>query len=149
MRCARAVIAAAVTALVLAACGSSDDSGSSSSSSSSSASTTQASAANACTKQALKTQTPGTLTVTTDKPAFPPYFEDNDPKNGRGFESALAYAVAQKLGYAKSEVKWVTEPFNSSYAPGPKKFDFDVNQISITPARAKRVDFTAPYYTAP
>jgi polar amino acid transport system substrate-binding protein len=143
---ARAPIAVAVAALVLAACGSSDDSGSSSSSG---AATTQASAANACTKQSLKTQTPGTLTVATDKPAFPPYFEDNDPKNGRGFESALAYAVAQKLGYAKSEVKWVTEPFNSSYAPGPKKFDFDVNQISITPARAKRVDFTTPYYTAP
>src|SRR4051794_23607469 len=149
MRCARALIAAALAGLVLAACGSSDDSGSSSSSSSSGAATTQASAANACTKQALKTQTPGTLTVATDKPAFPPYFEDNDPKNGRGFESALAYAIAQKLGYAKSEVKWVTEPFNSSYAPGPKKFDLDVNQISITPARAKRVDFTTPYYTAP
>ena len=149
MRCARAPIAAAIAALALAACGSSDDSGSSSSSSSSGAATTQASAANACTKQSLKTQTPGTLTVATDKPAFPPYFEDNDPKNGRGFESALAYAVAQKLGYAKSDVKWVTEPFNSSYAPGPKKFDFDVNQISITPARAKRVDFTTPYYTAP
>src|SRR3954447_19436127 len=149
MRCARALIAAALAGLVLAACGSSDDSGSSSSSSSSGAATTKASAANACTKQALKTQTPGTLTVATDKPAFPPYFEDNDPKNGRGFESALAYAIAQKLGYAKSEVKWVTEPFNSSYAPGPKKFDFDVNQISITPARAKRVDFSTPYFTAP
>src|SRR3954466_8668969 len=145
---ARALIAAAVAALVFAACGSSDDS-SSSSASSSSASTTQASAANACTKQSLKTQTPATLTVATEKPAFPPYFEDNDPTNGRGFESALAYAIAQKLGYAKSEVRWVTEPFNSSYAPGPKKFDFDVNQISITPARAKRVDFTTPYYTAP
>ena len=89
------------------------------------------------------------MSVATDKPAFPPYFEDNDPTNGRGFESAVAYAIAQKLGYAKSDVKWTTEPFNSSYAPGPKKFDFDVNQISITPARAKRVDFSTPYFTAP
>jgi polar amino acid transport system substrate-binding protein len=151
MRCARALFAAVVAALLLAACGG-DDSSSSSSASSSQAGTTAASggaSANACTKQSLKTETPGTLTVATDKPAFPPYFEDNDPKNGRGFESALAYAVAQKLGYAKTDVKWVTEPFNSSYAPGPKKFDFDVNQISITPARAKRVDFSTPYYTAP
>jgi polar amino acid transport system substrate-binding protein len=146
MRSARALIAAVVAGLVLAACGSSDDS---SSSSSSSASTTQASTSNACVKQSLKTQTPGTLTVATDKPAFPPYFEDNDPANGRGFESAIAYAIAQKLGFAKTDVKWVTEPFNSSYAPGPKKFDFDVNQISITPARAKRVDFSSPYFTAP
>jgi polar amino acid transport system substrate-binding protein len=151
MRCARALFAVVVAALLLAACGG-DDSSSSSSASSSQAGTTAASggaSANACTKQSLKTETPGTLTVATDKPAFPPYFEDNDPKNGRGFESALAYAVAQKLGYAKTDVKWVTEPFNSSYAPGPKKFDFDVNQISITPARAKRVDFSTPYYTAP
>src|SRR3954470_860361 len=147
-RLAPALLAAAV-ALLLAACGG-DDSNSSSSSSSKAATTAASGAsANACTKQSLKTQTPGTLTVATDKPAFPPYFENNDPKNGRGFESAVAYAVAQKLGYAKTDVKWVTEPFNSSYAPGPKKFDFDVNQISITPARAKRVDFTTPYYTAP
>ena len=79
----------------------------------------------------------GTLTVGTDKPAFPPYFEDDDPTNGKGFESAVAYAIAKKLGFAKSEVKWTIVPFNSSYAPGPKDFDFDVNQISITPARAE------------
>jgi polar amino acid transport system substrate-binding protein len=146
MHCARVLLAVVVAVLALAACGGSD---SSSSSSSSNAATTQASTANTCTKQTLKTQTPGTLTIATDKPAFPPYFEGNDPKNGKGFESAVAYTIAQKLGYAKTDVKWVTEPFNSSYAPGPKKFDFDVNQISITPARSKRVDFSSPYFTAP
>src|SRR3954454_10250527 len=146
MRHARALIAAAIAALVLAACGGSDDSNAPTSSN---PATSGASTTNQCTKQALKTRTPGTLTIATDKPAFPPYFEDNDPTNGKGFESAVAYAIARKLGYAKTDVKWTTEPFNSSYAPGPKKFDFDVNQISITPARAKRVDFTTPYYTAP
>ncbi len=151
MRSVRLPLALAVAALALAACGSSDDSGSSSSSSSAAASgsTSTAAAANQCTKDQLKTRTPGTLTVATDKPAFPPYFEDDDPTNGKGFESAVAYAIAQKLGFAKTDVKWTTEPFNSSYAPGPKDFDFDVNQISITPARAKRVDFSTPYYTAP
>src|SRR3954470_24115851 len=150
MRCARALLAAVAALLALAACGG-DDSGSSSSttSASSTAGGSSGAGASTCTKQTAKTQTPGTLTVATDKPAFPPYFEDNDPKNGRGFESAVAYAIAQKLGFAKTDVKWVTEPFNSSYAPGPKKFDFDVNQISITPARAKRVDFSSPYFTAP
>jgi len=148
MRSARLAIALAAALLVLAGCGSSD-SGSSSSSSASSSTATNANAAAKCTKDQLQTRSPGTLTVATDKPAFPPYFEDNDPTNGRGFESAVAYAIAQKLGYAKSDVKWTTEPFNSSYAPGPKKFDFDVNQISITPARAKRVDFSTPYFTAP
>ncbi len=148
MRSARLALALAAALLVLAGCGSSD-SGSSSSSSASSSTATSANAADKCTKDQLQTRSPGTLTVATDKPAFPPYFEDNDPTNGRGFESAVAYAIARKLGYAKSDVKWTTEPFNSSYAPGPKKFDFDVNQISITPARAKRVDFSTPYFTAP
>lgn len=147
MRSVRLAAAAAAALLVLAGCGSSSGGGSSSSASSTSG--TAANAANRCTKAQLKTHTPGTLTVATDKPAFPPYFEGNDPTNGKGFESAVAYAIARRLGYAKSDVKWTTEPFNSSYAPGPKNFDFDVNQISITPARAKRVDFSTPYFTAP
>ena len=85
----------------------------------------------------------------TDSPAYPPYFENNKPSNGKGFESAVAYAIAAKLGFTPSEVKWVTEPFDSSYAPGPKSFDFDINEISITKPRQKAVDFSAPYYTNP
>lgn len=108
---------------------------------------TSASAAN-CAPDKLATQTKGTLTVATDKPAYPPYFEQNDPTNGKGFESAVAYAIANQLGFAQTDVKWVTEPFNASYAPGPKNFDFDLNQISISPVRAKAVDFSSPYYTA-
>ena len=130
-------------ALTVAACGDSNDD----STTNEKAATTPA--ALSCEKADLDLVTGGQLTIGTDKPAFPPYFEDDDPTNGKGFESAVAYAIAQKLGYAKSDVKWTTEPFNSSYAPGPKKFDFDVNQISITPARAKRVDFSTPYFTAP
>ena len=101
-----------------------------------------------CTPDQLETLDPGKLTVATDKPAFPPYFVDDDPTNGEGFESAVAYAIADQLGFAKGDVNWVVEPFNSSYAPGPKDFDFDVNQISITPKRAEAVDFSAPYYVA-
>jgi polar amino acid transport system substrate-binding protein len=104
---------------------------------------------NACSKSNLPLHTPGILTVATDSPAYPPYFENNKPANGKGFESAVAYAVAAKLGFAKSAVKWVVEPFDSSYAPGPKNFDFDINEISITPARKQAVDFSAPYYTNP
>jgi polar amino acid transport system substrate-binding protein len=133
-----AIAAAAALAAFAAGCGSS---------SSSDTTDATASAAN-CTPDKLETQTAGELTVATDKPAYPPYFVDNDPTNGKGFESATAYAIADQLGYSSSEVNWVTEPFNSSYAPGPKDFDFDVNQISITPAREEHVDFSAPYYTA-
>jgi polar amino acid transport system substrate-binding protein len=101
-----------------------------------------------CTPDSLSTVTPGTLTIATDKPAYPPYFEDNDPTNGKGFESAVGFAIADQLGYDSADVEWTVVPFNSSFAPGPKDFDFDLNQISITPKRAEQVDFSSPYYTA-
>jgi polar amino acid transport system substrate-binding protein len=131
----------ALAALVFAvvACGSSEDK----------QAATPATHAATCAKASLALHKPGRLTVATDKPAYPPYFDSNDPSNGKGFESAVAYAIAGKLGFARNEVKWVVEPFNSSYAPGPKDFDFDVNEISITPKRSQVVDFSAPYYTAP
>jgi polar amino acid transport system substrate-binding protein len=102
-----------------------------------------------CTKADLELKTPGQLTVGTDKPAFPPYFEDDDPTNGDGFESAVAYGIAGELGFKESEVKWAVVPFNASYKPGSKDFDFDINQISITPQRSRAVDFSDPYYTSP
>ena len=101
-----------------------------------------------CTPDQLDTASSGKLTIATDKPAYPPYFEDNDPTNGKGFESAVGYAIADQLGYTPDQVEWTVEPFNASYAPGPKDFDFDLNQISITPKRAEQVDFSSPYYTA-
>ena len=110
-----------------------------------SASTAQA---NACAMGNLPLKNAGQLTVATDSPAYPPWFVNNDPSNGKGYESAVAYAVAKQLGFSHSEVQWVKEPFNNSYAPGPKNFDFDINQISITPARAKVVDFSDGYYQA-
>jgi polar amino acid transport system substrate-binding protein len=102
-----------------------------------------------CEKADLELKTSGQLTVGTDKPAFPPYFEDDDPTNGKGFESAVAYAIADKLGFDKSEVKWKVVPFNASFRPGPKDFDFDVNQISISDQRKRAVDFSEPYYESP
>jgi polar amino acid transport system substrate-binding protein len=126
-----------LAALFVLGCGSSSDSSSS----------TSAGATN-CPKGKLPTQKQGVLTVATDEPAYPPYFENDDPANGEGFESAVAYAIGRQLGYPPAKVEWTVEPFNSSYAPGPKNFDFDVNQISITPPREKAVDFSAPYYTA-
>ncbi len=105
-------------------------------------------AAEDCSPDNLDTFKDGVLTVGTDRPAFAPYFEGDDPSNGRGFESAVAYAIAGQLGFSGSEVEWTTVPFRDSYSPGPKEFDFDVNQISITPAREKVVDFSISYYTA-
>src|SRR6202043_2326086 len=106
-------------------------------------------AAASCAKGSLALVHAGQLTVATDSPAYPPYFESNKPANGKGFESAVAYAIASRLGFKPSQVKWVVEPFDSSYAPGPKSFDFDINEISITKPRAQEVDFSTPYYTNP
>jgi polar amino acid transport system substrate-binding protein len=106
-------------------------------------------AAASCAKGSLSLVHAGQLTVATDSPAYPPYFEGNKPANGKGFESSVAYAIAKQLGFGSAQVKWTVEPFNNSYAPGPKSFDFDINEISITTARAKVVDFSTPYYTNP
>jgi polar amino acid transport system substrate-binding protein len=88
----------------------------------------------------------GKLTVATDNPVYTPWFVNNKPTNGKGYESALVYAIAKILGVSKSNVNWVTEPFDSSYTPGTKKFDFDINEISYTAARAKVVTFSNSYY---
>ena len=88
----------------------------------------------------------GALTVATDNPVYPPWFENNVPTNGKGYESAVTYAIAKRLGFSKAQVQWVHEPFDASYAPGPKKFDFDINEISYTPQRATAVSFSASYY---
>jgi polar amino acid transport system substrate-binding protein len=132
-------------ALGAVACGSDDDD----ENAGSEGTATAEPAADACATDQLPLITAATLTVGTDKPAYPPYFEDDDPTNGKGFESAVAYAIADQLGLAKDKVKWTVVPFNSSFAPGPKKFDFDINQISISPKRAERVDFSKPYFTSP
>ncbi|MEU4535639.1 ABC transporter substrate-binding protein [Streptosporangium sp. NPDC023825] len=104
-------------------------------------------APSACAKGSPALKTPGKLTIGTDKPAYDPWFSDDDPANGKGFESAVAYAVADRLGFAKGDVTWATVKFDSAFAPGAKQFDFDVNQVSVTPDRAKVVDFSKGYYT--
>jgi polar amino acid transport system substrate-binding protein len=89
---------------------------------------------------------PGVLTIATDNPVYTPWFVNNTPTNGKGYESAVAYAIAEQLGFSDSEVTWVHEPFNSTYAPGPKAFDFDINEVSVTPQRAQAVTFSNSYY---
>jgi polar amino acid transport system substrate-binding protein len=103
----------------------------------------------ACDLENVPTLTAGKLTIGTGEPASPPYFEGDDPTNGKGFESAFAYAVAEELGFAPEQVTWVRVPFSTTDAPGEKRFDFGINQISITPEREEVVSFSAPYYIAP
>jgi polar amino acid transport system substrate-binding protein len=148
--------AAAVAGLALAAgCASISSSGSGSAASTgtaggagSSTATAAAPASAACSSAAIQPDlyAKGQLTVGTDSPAYPPWFINNKPSNGQGYESAVAYAVAKQLGFTNAQVKWVTEPFDSSYAPGPKKFDFDINEISYSAQRAQAVTFSGSYY---
>jgi polar amino acid transport system substrate-binding protein len=112
--------------------------------------------ADICTAAEMPTFTPGTFTIGTDNPAFPPYFEIvdeptdpwelGDPTTGTGFESAFAYALAEELGFTQEQVVWTVVPFANSFAPGDKAFDVDINQISFTPERAQNVDMSDGYY---
>ncbi|CAL9387343.1 hypothetical protein SUDANB105_01185 [Streptomyces sp. enrichment culture] len=104
------------------------------------------SAGASCTPGKLPTKTSGKLTIATDQPAYEPWFKDDDPSNGKGFESAVAYAVAKRLGYGKDAVVWQSVPFNKAFAPGEKTFDFDINQVSVSDERKKAVDFSSGYY---
>jgi polar amino acid transport system substrate-binding protein len=139
---------AAITALTasvgLAACASSTSSSSAGAGSGSTASASPAACSNAAIQSELYAK--GMLTVATDKPVYPPWFVNNTPTNGQGYESAVAYAIAAQLGFAKSKVTWAYEPFDNSYAPGPKKFDFDINEISYSATRAQVVTFSNSYY---
>lgn len=124
---------------VAAACAPADDSDDTKSDSAS---------ASQCAVDQLPLTTAGKLTIGTDDPAFEPWFADNDPSNGKGFESAVAYAVAEQMGFEKGDVVWTKVPFNTAYQPGKKSFDFDINQVSITAERKQAVDFSDPYYSA-
>jgi polar amino acid transport system substrate-binding protein len=138
----RVVIGAAAALAVsgLAACGSSGAGGS--------GGTPAAGGQASCSYSGIQSSLyqKGALTVATDKPVYAPWFEGNNPANGKGYESAVAYAVAKQLGFKAAQVHWAYEPFNDSYAPGPKKFDFDINEISYTPQRAQAVSFSNSYY---
>jgi len=91
---------------------------------------------------------PGTLTIATGETAYYPYVIDDDPTSGDGFEAAVAYAVADKLGFDHDDVEWVRTSFESAIAPGPKSFDFNIQQYTITDERKQAVDFSSPYYQA-
>jgi len=90
--------------------------------------------------------TPGKLTIGTGEPAYYPWVQDDSPESGEGFEAAVAYAVAAQLGFDEGDVEWVRTTFDQAIAPGPKDFDFNLQQFSITPEREEAVDFSSPYY---
>ncbi len=147
----KGIIALAAIGIVAVACSNSSSTSVGTSSSSSSVPQTAAD----CAANATLVSS-GTLTVGTDNPAYPPYFQGgadkgsqwkiNDPNNDKGFESAVAYEIADRLGFSSGEVQWIVVPFAQSYAPGPKNFDFDINQISYSAKRAQAVDFSDSYY---
>ena len=151
MRRLAAISLVAFLAAVVAGCGGGEGGGGSTTTTGST--TTSASS---CAKDQLKLVTPDTLTIATGNPAYPPWYEGgtkagsdfktNDPTTGEGYESAVAYAIAKELGFTKDQVKWIPLAFNLTYKPGPKDFDFAIQQISYNPQRAKAVTFSKPYY---
>ncbi|MGV0851921.1 ABC transporter substrate-binding protein [Mycolicibacterium phlei] len=99
-----------------------------------------------CQKDQLATLYPGAFTFGTDQPVYPPWYIGDNPANGEGFEAALAYAVADRLGYPPEDVRWVRVPFSEAIVPGPKSFDANLSQFSITDQRRAAVDFSSPYF---
>jgi polar amino acid transport system substrate-binding protein len=135
---------AALLLLGVAACAEPADEAEKADSTEPSAATT----AGECDTDNLPLYEDGQLTVATDSPAYVPWFINDDPTNGKGYESALTYEVADRLGFSEDQVEWVKVRFNNSYKPGAKEFDFDINQIAITEDRAGVVDFSSSYYNA-
>ncbi len=127
------LVPALALALAATACGADDDDD-------------DTGAPSSCDKADLETQSEGALTIATDEPVFEPWFVADDPTNGEGFEGAVAYAIAEQLGFAAEDVTWVRVGFNEAIQPGPKNFDFDINEFSITDERRENVDFSSPYY---
>ena len=150
------VIGAATLTLALTACGS-DNPSVGGQQTPSGASAAPASAADCAQQNQGSFTSSGQLTIGTDNPAYPPYFAGgetdehsewkfNDPYTGKGFEDAVAYEVADRLGVSTDEVQWTVAPFGQTYKPGPKDYDFAIEQISYSPKRAEAVDFSQSYY---
>jgi polar amino acid transport system substrate-binding protein len=149
----KGIIALAAIGLIAVACSNASTTTTSAATGSSSSSGTQT--ATECAASATLVDS-ASLTVGTDNPAYPPYFQGgtdkgsqwkiNDPNTGKGFESAVAYEIANRMGFSPDQVQWIVVPFAQSYAPGPKNFDFDINQISYSAKRAQAVDFSVSYY---
>jgi polar amino acid transport system substrate-binding protein len=141
-------IAVLALALAAAACGGEEEAATTP------AAGTETASSDPCAKDELNLVSSGQLTIATDNPAFPPWFQDAegapwDPTTEptkEGYEAAVAYAVAERLGFSDDEVEWVVVPFDKAYAPGPKEFDFDINQVSYKPRRDEAVDFSDSYY---
>jgi len=132
------VLIPVAAALLLAACGSSTTPSASGSSTGSASAT--------CSPSSLQTLVPGKLTAATGNPAYSPWVIDDKPESGKGFEAAVTYAVAKKLGYTDADVVWIRTGFDEVIAPGPKKFDVNIQQFGITDERKKAVDFSSGYY---
>lgn len=137
-----AAIALALFALLLSSCSESSNNAAPAESESAAAS----SANTECAPESLQTLESGTLTIATGEPAYEPWVLNDAPEKGEGFEAAVAYAVAKQLGYSNEAVKWVRTTFDSAITPGPKTFDFNIQQYSITEERKKVVDFSSAYY---
>ncbi len=133
----RTLAALAVAGLALAACSPSSDTATEASASASGAT---------CDKATLETKTPGKLVIATGQPAYEPWVKDDAPESGEGFEAAVAYAAAEKLGFDPADVQWARTTFDVAIAPGAKDFDWNIQQFSITEDREKAVDFSSSYY---
>lgn len=143
---ATAVLAATAALALVAACAPEDEPTAQSTQTAQTTQPAPTESSDPCAPEGLATQTRGKLTIATDQPVYEPWFQDDKPESGKGFEGAVAYAVAKEMGFEQGDVVWTRVKFNNAIQPGPKAFDFDINEFSITEDRKKAVDFSSPYY---
>lgn len=136
----RTLATLAVAGLALTACSPAADNATES---------TASASAITCDKATLATKQPGKLVIATGQPTYEPWVKNDAPESGEGFEAAVAYAAAEKLGFGEADVQWIRTPFEVAIAPGPKDFDWNIQQFTITEDREKAVDFSSSYYDAP
>jgi polar amino acid transport system substrate-binding protein len=133
-----ALLVAVGLTLGLAACGDDDDSGGSAD--------TAASTAAAADLGLLE---PGKLQIASDIPYAPFEFTEPGSTEAIGFDVDLVKAIAATPGIGITDVEFIKQPFDTiilSVSQG--RFDMSASSFSITPERAKQIDFSDPYFTA-
>lgn len=100
-----------------------------------------------CTAAGVPTVSPGVLTIATGSPAEPPWFVGNDPANGRGLEAAVAYEIADGLGFPSGRVRWVRVDRAQAAAGETTQFDMDLDQFTAPDPGTTTADYSTGYYS--
>ena len=98
-----------------------------------------------CAKPNLTTVEPGALTFVTSTGPTPPYFLTDEPSDQLGLESALAYVLAEQLGFRSQEVTWEVVPAEQVLTGEFTDFDIALGGFVARPDEFPIIDYSSPY----